>query len=117
MNCEFTDIFEAEVLEGDLDSNAIRLPPISCPPSRLPEELAHLPPCGEPDTMEWRIDGRPTRICRRHALPSELYRLSDDEGKARMDAVKTRVWAEIILRLSEIELESTCAESAGGGSR
>ena len=117
MGCEFTDIFEAEVPEGDLDSNVVRLPAIAEPPSRLPEELAHLPPCGEPDTIDWVIDGRPTRICRRHALPSELYRLSDDEGKARMSVVKARINAEIILRLSEIELESTCAESAGGDSR
>lgn len=117
MGCEFIDIFEAEVPEGGLDSNIVRLPAIAEPPSRLPEGLAHLPPCGEPDTIEWRIDGRPTRICKNHARPSELYRLSDDEGKACLAVVKARINAEIILRLSEIELESTCAESAGGDSR
>lgn len=118
MQCEMRDLFPAKSYTESPSGLSVRIPAYGAiPPSRLPEGLAHLPPCGDPDTMEWVIDGRPTRICRRHAIPSELYRLSDDEGKARMDAVKTRVWAEIILRLSEIELESTCAESARGGSR
>lgn len=110
MNCEFTDIIGVEMLDGDLDGSAIYVPPISCPPSRLPGELAHLPPCGAPDTLEWRIDGRLTRICKKHAQPGELYRLSDDEGKARIKAVKDRIWADIVLRLSDIETEATCAE-------
>lgn len=106
MQCEMRDLFPA----SDADSHSefsVRLPAIAEPPSRLPEELAHLPPCGAPDTIEWVIDERPTRICKKHALPSELYRLSDDEGRARIAVMKARVAAEIVLRLSEIELEQS----------